>query len=141
MADPIVVSQLMAKRSELAGLVEAKRQELNTLLRDLAHIDAAIRIFDPSKALELLPVKRRRPRDEVFARNELMRRTLEALRKAERPLTAREIAAQIALDKRLETDRRSMALLTKRVVDALKRQEDRLENKIDGRQRLWWIPG
>jgi hypothetical protein len=34
-----------------------------------------------------------------------------------------------------------MALLTKRVVDALKRQEDRLENKIDGRQRLWWIPG
>jgi hypothetical protein len=38
MADPIVVSQLMAKRSELAGLVEAKRLELNTLLRDLDHI-------------------------------------------------------------------------------------------------------
>jgi hypothetical protein len=141
MADPIVVTQLMAKRSELAGLVEAKRQELNMLLRDLDHIDAAIRIFDPEKVPELLPVKRRRPKDETFARNELMRRTLEALRKAEKPLTAREIADHIALDKRLETDRRSMALLTKRVVDALKRQEDRLENKIDGRQRVWWIPG
>jgi hypothetical protein len=114
MADPIVVSQLMAKRSELAGLVEAKRQELNTLLCDLDHIDAAIRIFDPAKAPELLPVKRRRARDEVFARNELMRRTLEALRKAEKPLTAREIAVRIAEDKRLES-------------------------RMEGRQRVWWV--
>jgi len=47
MADPIVVTQLIAKRSELAGLVDAKRGELNAILRDLTHIDAAIRIFDP----------------------------------------------------------------------------------------------
>lgn len=114
MADPIVVSQLIAKRSELAGEIEAKRLELNTLLRDLDHIDGAIKIFDPEKVPELLPVKRRRPRDELFARNELMRRTLEALREADRPLSAREIAAHIAQDKRLETDRRPMALLTKR---------------------------
>jgi hypothetical protein len=140
MADPIVVSQLMAKRSELAGLAEAKRQELNMLLRDLAHIDAAIRIFDPEKVPELLPVKRYRSKDDTFARNELMRRTLEALRKAERPLTAREIAVQIAEDKRLETDRRSMALLTKRVTDALKRQEDWLESRMEGRQRVWRSP-
>lgn len=60
MADPIVVSQLIKKRCELAGLIDAKRGELNDLLRDLAHIDDAIKIFAPEKVPELLPVKRRK---------------------------------------------------------------------------------
>ena len=38
MADPIVVSQLIAKRSELAGLIDAKRGELNALLENLVSI-------------------------------------------------------------------------------------------------------
>ncbi|MGI9494108.1 MAG: hypothetical protein ACR2QF_17090 [Geminicoccaceae bacterium] len=139
MADPIVVSQLIKKRSELAGLVDAKRSELSALLKDLTHIDAVIRLFDPDKAPELLPVKQYRPKDKYFARNELMRRTLEILRLADKPMRAREIAVQIAADKGLETDTRSMKLLTKRVVDALKRQERLLGNRLEGTAKVWWI--
>jgi hypothetical protein len=47
MVDPVVVSQLIAKRSELAGLIDAKRGELNALLKDLDHIDGSIKIFAP----------------------------------------------------------------------------------------------
>lgn len=57
MADPIVVSQLIAERSELAGSIDAKRG--NALLKDLDHIDAVIKLFAPEKVPELLPVKRR----------------------------------------------------------------------------------
>jgi len=138
MADPIVVSQLIAKRSELAGLVDAKRGELNAILKDLAHIDAVIKIFDPDKVPELLPVKQYRPKDQHFARNELMRRTLDTLRLAGKPMRAREIAVQIAADKGLETDTRLMKLLTKRVVDALRRQEKLLGSRYEGVAKVWW---
>jgi hypothetical protein len=50
MADPIVVSQLIKKRSELAGLADAKRGELNAILRDLDHLDAVIKLFAPEGA-------------------------------------------------------------------------------------------
>lgn len=65
MADPIVVSQLIAKRSELAGLIDAKRGELNSILKDLAHIDGSIKIFAPERVPELLPVKRRTQRSHI----------------------------------------------------------------------------
>jgi len=139
MADPIVVSSLIAKRSELAGLVDAKRGELNAILRDLTHIDATIRIFAPDKVPALLPVKQYRPKDQYFARNELMRRTLDALRLADEPMRAREIAVQIAADKGMETDTRSMKLLTKRVVDALRRQEKLLGSRYEGVAKVWWV--
>lgn len=139
MADPIVVSQLIAKRSELAGLVDAKRSELNGLLKDLDHLDAVIKIFAPDKVPELLPVKQYRPKDQHFTRNELMRRTLDVLRLADKPMRAREIAVQIATDKGLESDTRSMKLLTKRVVDALRRQGKMLESRYEGVAKVWWI--
>ncbi len=98
MADPIIVSQLIAKRSELAGLIDAKRGELHAILKDLDHLDAVIKLLAPKKVLELLPVKRRAS-DRVFARHELTRRIFNILREAGRPMTAREITGRIVEDK------------------------------------------
>jgi len=135
MADPIVVSSLIKKRSELAGLVDAKRGELNAILKDLDHIDAVIKLFDPEKVPELLPVKRRTS-DRVFARHELTRRIFNILRKARRPMTAREITDRIIQDKGTDVD---PAMLKGRVVRALKRQEKALASRIEDGVRVWWV--
>ena len=135
MADPIVVTQLIAKRSELAGLIDAKRGELNGLLRDLDHLDAVIKLFAPEKVPELLPVKRR-PSDRIFARHELTRRIFNILREAERPMTARQITERIVEDK--GTDEPA-AQLKARVVRALKRQDKVLESQYEGTAKVWWI--
>ena len=135
MADPIVVSQLIAKRSELAGLIDAKRGELNAILKDLDHLDAVIKLFAPEKVPELLPVKRR-PSDRVFARHELTRRIFNILREAERPMTARQITDRIVEDK--GTDEPASQLKA-RVVRALKRQEKVLESRMEGQGRVWCI--
>jgi len=135
MADPIVVSQLIAKRSELAGIIDAKRGELNAILRDLDHLDAVIKLFAPEKVPELLPVKRRAS-DRVFARHELTRRIFNILREAERPMTARQITDQIVEDKKTDVD---PAQLKGRVVRALKRQEKLLKNEYQGTTKVWWI--
>ena len=133
MADPIVVTQLIAKRSELAGLIDAKRGELNAILRDLDHIDAVIKLFAPEKVPELLPVKRR-PSDRTFARHELTRRIFNILREAERPMTARQITERIVEDKGTDVE---PSQLKSRVVRALKRQEKVLESRMEGRERIW----
>ena len=51
MAESQVVSGLVAKRGELAGEVERHRRELQPLGEELGHLDATIRLFDPSYAL------------------------------------------------------------------------------------------
>jgi len=135
MADPIVVTQLIAKRSELAGIADAKRGELNAILRDLDHLDAVIKLFAPEKVPELLPVKRRAS-DRTFARHELTRRIFNILREAERPMTAREITNQIVEDKGTDVD---PAMLKGRVVRALKRQEKALDSRIEEGLRVWHL--
>ncbi|MEZ5932294.1 MAG: hypothetical protein R3F54_10130 [Alphaproteobacteria bacterium] len=135
MTDPIVVSSLIKKRSELAGLADAKRGELNAILRDLDHLDAVIKLFAPEKVPELIPVKRRAS-DRTFARHELTRRIFNMLREAERPMTARQITDRIVEDK--GTDEPA-AQLKGRVVRALKRQEKVLESRMEGRERVWLL--
>ncbi|MEM7043708.1 MAG: hypothetical protein AAF543_12930 [Pseudomonadota bacterium] len=137
MADPIFVSQLIKKRSELAGMADAKRGELNAILRDLDHLDAVIKLFAPEKVPELIPVKRR-PSDRTFARHELTRRIFNILRETERPMTAREITDRIVEDKGTDVE---PAQLKGRVVRALKRQEKVLESNVEGRERLLVVSG
>ena len=48
MADPHVLSGLVAKRAEIAGRIEHMQDQLRQLVIDLDHIDASIHIFDPS---------------------------------------------------------------------------------------------
>ena len=48
MADPHVLTGLIAKRADIAGQIEHTQDKLRQLVIDLDHTDAAIRIFDPS---------------------------------------------------------------------------------------------
>ena len=46
MADPHVLTGLMAKRAEIAGRIEHLQDQLRQLVIDLDHIDAAFRPVD-----------------------------------------------------------------------------------------------
>ncbi len=46
MAEPHVVSALVAKRAELAGEIEAAEKRVAKLRADLLHLDATLRLFD-----------------------------------------------------------------------------------------------
>ena len=52
MAEPHVITGLIAKRAELAGKIEHLQDELRQLVIDLDNVDATIHIFDPSIELE-----------------------------------------------------------------------------------------
>jgi len=102
MADKIVISQLEAKRAEIAGDIQKSEKILTQLRKDLATIDGALRLFDPKINPKTIgPRPKRAP--GVLKHGVFCRATLDVLRRAEKPMTAREIAAQVALEHGLET--------------------------------------
>ena len=66
MAEPHVLTGLIAKRFEIAGQIEHTQDKLRQLVIDLDHIDAAIHIFDPSIELEEIKARPVPPRHQAF---------------------------------------------------------------------------
>jgi hypothetical protein len=71
----------------------------------LANLDATIRLFAPELNPDSIPPKRTYRRTRYFAKGELSRRVLDALRKADgRPLATAAIARTIMVDKGFPID-------------------------------------
>jgi len=92
MSETHVISALRAKRLEIAAHVHDTEKKLVKLRASLANLDAAMNLLTPNHP-DAVPPRRGYRRTKYFARNELPRLTLDALRKASGPITAGEIAA------------------------------------------------
>jgi hypothetical protein len=84
MADPHVISALREKRALIAGLIEKLERKLEQHRADLTHIDGVLRLFQPEHdPASIKPKRTYVRRTRYFARNELSRLTMDALRAAE----------------------------------------------------------
>jgi hypothetical protein len=96
MADPHIISALREKRAKIAGCIARLERQLDQHRADLSHIDGVLRLFEPDRDPEGIKPKRTYARrTRYFARNELSRLILGALREANGKLIATdEIASQ-----------------------------------------------
>lgn len=88
MAQSHVMSALIDKRSELMGLIEVKRKELEQLNQGLVSIDGTIKLFDPDFKVSTVKARRHYQKSDLFERGELMRKVLELLRDNPMSLTS-----------------------------------------------------
>src|SRR5882757_9367232 len=97
MADPHVISALREKRALVAGLIEKLERKLEQHRADLTHIDGVLRLLQPDRDPgDIKPRRAYARRTRYFARNELSRLCMDALRAADSKLiTTDEIAGQI----------------------------------------------
>jgi hypothetical protein len=77
-----VVSGLIAKRAELAGIIAELQRQLDQHRADLTHIDGVLRILASDLDPETIRPKRVYRRNRCFGRNELSRLCLSVLRTA-----------------------------------------------------------
>lgn len=142
MSDYLVLG-LVRKRAELAGDIERTHERLRQLVNDLDHIDGTLRIVAPDMELEAIRPKAFRPPDDWARRGQMSRLVLSILRTAKEPLTTREIAAQMLLERAMDAeDQRMLRTMTKRVGVALRDQRDKgRAASVDGpgQFQLWWI--
>lgn len=104
MAETHVVSGLVEKRSELAGLVAHHYQEIGRLEADLLHLDAAIKLFSPEYDLGGIKRKQYRRYSRLFKQGECYRLCLDVLRDVGGTATTVTIAERIMSAKGIAAD-------------------------------------
>jgi hypothetical protein len=97
MADPHVISALREKRALVAGLIEKLERKLEQHRADLTHIDGVLRLFQPDRDPgDIRPKRTYARRTRYFARNELSRLCMDALRATDGALlTTNAVASRI----------------------------------------------
>lgn len=91
-----VVSGLIAKRAELAGIIDQLQRQLDQHRADLTHIDGVLRVLAADLDPEAIRPKRSYRRNRYFARNELSRFCLSMFRTmATAPVSIDEIVGQV----------------------------------------------
>jgi hypothetical protein len=104
LADTHVVSALREKRAVVAGLIEKLERKLEQHRADLTHIDGVLRLFQPDRDPEEIKPKRTyAQRTRYFARNELARLCMDALRDTPGLIATDGIAARMITAKGFET--------------------------------------
>jgi hypothetical protein len=121
-----VVSGLVKRRAELAGDIERTHEQLRQMVLDLENLDATILQFEPDFQVEAIRPKAFRPPKDWSNRGEMTRICLSILRQAAEPLTSRDIALELLIERALDkNDQRLLRLMTKRVAVALRGQRDK----------------
>jgi hypothetical protein len=141
---PNTLAGLVEKRAEIAGQIAHTRATLRQLIIDLDHVDAAIRIFDPSYDVE--GIRQKIPSNAHRAiRGDMTRATLDALRDAPGPMTTQELARHVMAERGLNTaDVSLLQLFTRRTGALLRWQRERgilrcVKDPKHGRFNLWEI--
>ncbi|MFM9846624.1 MAG: hypothetical protein ACKVP3_05635 [Hyphomicrobiaceae bacterium] len=142
MADPHVLTGLVAKRREIAGKIEHLQDQLRQHVIDLDHVDAAIHIFDPSIELEEIKSRPVPPVHAAF-RGEVSRILLAALRNAKKPLTTAELAQRVMAERGLDANNaRLLKTIGKRTGACLRHWRSRgvaSAQQGPGQYQLWQI--
>lgn len=120
-----VMTGLVKRRAELAGEIERTHEGLRKMVLDLEALDATIVQFNPAFEPEAIKAKTFRPPEDWSKRGEMTRLILSVLRCAAEPLTTRDIAYQLLVERALDKgDKRLFKLMCKRVGVALRGQRD-----------------
>ena len=141
MADPLVLSALIKKRAEIDGDLRQTAKRRADLRADRDTIDAAIRVFDPSRVPHQIKPHLRRPKPRLFRHGECSRAILGMLRTASEPMTVRQIADKLVDDYHLDVaqpgDREA---LTARVRGVLSRHAGKaLVREQRGADVVWGV--
>jgi hypothetical protein len=138
-----VVSGLVKRRAELAGDIEKAHESLRRMVLDLENLEATILQFEPDFRVEAIKPKAFRPPKDWSNRGQMTRIVLSILRQAAEPLTTRDIALELLVERALDkSDQGFLRLMTKRVGVALREQRNKgvvQAQQGPGQYQLWEI--
>jgi hypothetical protein len=89
--DSPAIHTLLRLHADLAGKVQANKEQREKLLAQVAAVETVIRLFDPAFEMRKISARRRVTGNPWFKRGECFRHALDVLREATAPLTTTEI--------------------------------------------------
>jgi hypothetical protein len=125
---------LVAKRSELAGLLAHHQQAIQQLTVSISGLDGTIKLFDPDYDLRTIKSKAPRQSNTWFPRGEVGRMILDVLRKSGIPISTRQIGDELVTTQAIDVpDAEDLHAIMKLVLAAAKRLERKGVIKMVGR--------
>jgi hypothetical protein len=121
MTDSHVVSALVRKFSEIKGNLKAAEKHSRALRADLVHIEAVLKLFRSDYKTAAIIATRPKRAIRWGRRGHGWRTALEILRKAEAPMSAREIGLQAARKLGVEPNGEPLRYLVTSIADSLRR--------------------
>jgi hypothetical protein len=106
--DSLAVPQPVQLHAQLGAKLQANRKERAKLAADMKHVEAVIRLFDPTYDVRRIVVKRRNKPNSLLKWGTVWRSTLEVLRAADKPLTVKEVAERILTAKGATTGEKAV---------------------------------
>lgn len=131
------ISALKEQRARLAGEIAHMKKKIAWAGDQLKHIDATLRIFEPTGDPNAIPNMRPRKRVKLFRQGELGRLIFDALRRAGEPITTSAVVT--ALVAATGNDETARPALAPRVRGNLAYQHGRkaVVKVGDGRETRW----
>ena len=143
MTDTHVVSALRDKRAHVLGHIRDLEKKLLHHRANLAHIDAALLLFEPERDPNAIPARRTYRRSGYFAPKELPRLCLDALRAAKgKEITTAEVAEAVMAAKQLDASDLALARIMADRVGAVLRGLEKQGNVAksgNGRNVRWQL--
>ena len=98
-----VVHALVQKRAELSGDIANTHANLKRMIQELEHLDKTL-MFDPKYQIEQIKPEAFRPPNNWSQRGQMTPGYLGILRKAAEPMTTRDVAMQMLIERGLDSD-------------------------------------
>ena len=89
------VDYLVRLHADIGGRIKANKEEADRLADDMRHVEAVLKMFDPSFSVRAIAARRRVQGNPWFKRGTLFRQALDVLRGATAPMAVREITDAI----------------------------------------------
>lgn len=135
-----MIEGLAKARAELAGEIDRTHERLRKLVADLEHVDATLRIVAPDLAVEAIKPKVFRPPADWSKRGEMTRLVMSILRTARQPMTTREIAERMVVERGIPATTQALNSMTRRVACALRRQRElNRARSTEGEAGFWQL--
>src|SRR5688572_21490161 len=108
-----MVEGLVKKRAAVAGEMLAMQERLGKLAKDLETLDAALKLVAPDLDIPAIAPKMVKPPEDWSKRGEMSRVVFAILRVSGKPLTSREIAAEMIVQRGLAATPKLLNLMTR----------------------------
>jgi hypothetical protein len=115
----LTLSQLHA---ELAGKLMDNKRAAIRIRTAMMQVEAVLQMLQPGFSVAAIAAKRRNKSNPWFKRGTLFRSGVDVLRRAEAPMTAREIADTLLADKAPEATRKQVIDLQAAILAALRKR-------------------
>jgi hypothetical protein len=124
--------------AELGAQILENKAEALKLSGKMLHVEAVIKMLDPTFNLRRIAVKRRQP-NPWFKRGTVYRRAVDALRTATEPLTAREVAERVLAAANIKSaDKAALADLRGSILSSLRNHDGKgIERTNEGSPARW----